>query len=171
MALLFISCSNGLTPCPSTEAPSTSAFADASESADEGLVARPEEPCPWCGIYVDGSPDVWSDGFEGMQVIGIAQSNEYGVYYIEGGSVADNLSRASCDVEMWADQVGDELVAAPRDDDTSYCLATIRRTKLGIRVETGSNCYRFCGAAAGWGGDLRRLEPAEPPRWRERSPW
>ena len=45
---------------------------------------------------------MWSDGFEGMQVIGIAQSNEYGVYYIEGGSVArtDNEVGTAVAVEL-----------------------------------------------------------------------
>lgn len=161
MLLLFFSCSAKPEPEPVINC------SDAEVAEEGALIPHPDESCLWCGVYGDGSPEVWSDAFRGMDLLSIATTNESDVYYIEGVAVADSPSRASCSIEMWASSVGGVLAAAPRDDDTSFCVALIRRTRSGIEVDTGENCHRFCGAAAAWGGRYRRLTPAEASRWNE----
>lgn len=121
---------------------------------------------PWCGVYADGTLD-WNDpGFEGMSVVSIFPSDQYDSLLVTGTSIASNPARATCGVEMWTREVNNELLATASGVEPP-CIAKLQLTRSGVRVDVSEGCQTsFCGAAASWGGEYRRLtEPADQRRW------
>lgn len=122
---------------------------------------------PWCGVYAQGTLDYNDPIFKGMGVVSVIPADEYESLFVAATAIADNPGRASCGVELWTREVDGDLLASSRGGESPLCIARLRRTRDGIRINTSEECQSaFCGAAAGWGGDYRRLrEAGEQRQW------
>lgn len=119
---------------------------------------------PLVGFFTRGALGVESDEFKGLSVAEILPDTNRNLS-VSGWSVASNSGRSTCDMELQGQVVAGETVAAYSDED-SVCIARLTRTASGVHIDTSDGCRIFCGGAATWGGDYRRLtDPVERRRW------
>lgn len=130
-------------------------------------LAAPVEPLS--GLFAQGELNVESPEFEGLSVASILPDDEYGVMNLDVISVAGNLMRASCVATLWTREIGGERLASSWEDGPR-CIAKVSKTHEGIQIDISEGCHGFCGAAAGWGGEYRRVAGEEAERW-ERFIW